>query len=202
MRPGPCLAVLAALGSIGASARAAVPRAPPPFEQPPERPPLPYPSPASPYPPERYQSAPVLSYQEGQPVPEGYQLEERPRTALVTTGWILTGVAYGGALAASGGAGFKNESGWLAVPLLGPWMTLGQRNYHCDNSSDARADCVADVFVVMGLIMDGIMQSGGGTLLMVGYLAPKKGLVREDATLRIVPMRVGSGQGVGIRGSF
>jgi hypothetical protein len=146
----------------------------------------------------------VLRYEEGQPIPAGYHLAERPRTGLVTAGWILTGIAYGIGVTAAVGADFDNESGWLAAPFVGPWLTLGRRNYHCDKNSDTHdsAGCVADIFVVMGLITDGVLQTGGGTLLLVGYLSTKQELVRDGARLRIHPMRVGSGQGVGISGSF
>jgi hypothetical protein len=58
-------------------------------------------------------------------------------------------------------------------------------------------ECLADVFVVMGLIADGIMQTAGGTLLLIGYMNPKRELVREHARVRVRPMRVGSGYGIG-----
>jgi hypothetical protein len=54
----------------------------------------------------------------------------------------------------------------------------------------------------MGLITDGIMQVAGGSLLLAGYVATKPGLVRNDATLRVLPMRIGTGAGAGAVGSF
>jgi hypothetical protein len=148
----------------------------------------------------------VLPYKEGDPIPAGYDVVERPRTGLVVTGWVLTGIAYGISLIAATSADFENQSGWLAVPFAGPWLTLGRRNYGCDGDNDDNAEdgaeCVADVFVVMGLIMDGIMQTAGGTLLLIGYTSTKQELVRQDSAFRLGPTRVGSGYGLGASGGF
>jgi hypothetical protein len=81
---------------------------------------------------------------------------------------------------------------------------MGRRTYGCNldatNSTTGQSlTCVADIFVVMGLIFDGIVQDAGGALLLAGYVATKPGLVRNYAALR-VPMRIGSGMGVGAVG--
>jgi hypothetical protein len=208
----PRLSSFLVLGAVTAMAAAAgaqtpAPGAPPPAPPPGYPPPPPYYAPYPPpyaYAPPPAQPPPILPYREGEPIPAGYHLEEHPRKGLVTAGWILTGISYGIGVTAASSASFKNESGWLAVPLAGPWLTLGRRDYHCDKNSHNydSADCVGDVFVVMGLIMDGVLQTGGGTLLLVGYLSTKQELVRDDVVLRIRPMRVGSGHGVGVSGSF
>ncbi len=54
----------------------------------------------------------------------------------------------------------------------------------------------------MGLIFDGVAQATGGALLLAGYVATKPGLVRNDETLRVLPMRIGSGMGLGAAGGF
>jgi hypothetical protein len=54
----------------------------------------------------------------------------------------------------------------------------------------------------MGLIVDGVMQATGGALLLGGYLATKPQLVPNEEALRVRPMRVGSGYGVGVLGEF
>jgi hypothetical protein len=61
---------------------------------------------------------------------------------------------------------------------------------------------VADIFVVMGLVADGVMQATGATLLIVGLAATKSVLVRDDQAIRIAPMRIGTGYGTGIVGTF
>jgi hypothetical protein len=102
-------------------------------------------------------------------------------------------------------ADFDNGTEWLALPFVGPWLTMGQRNYHCDTNNgrtEDSADCLADVFVVMGLLMDGVMQAGGGALLLTGYLSTKKTLVREDLALTIRPVASRSAWGLTAYGRF
>jgi hypothetical protein len=144
-----------------------------------------------------------MPYRSGDPIPPGYRVEERPRKGLVVAGWIVTAVPYGIGLMAATSGGFENKSSYLAVPWAGPWLTLGQRQY-CEPTEGASesVDCVGDVFIVMGLIMSGVVQFAGGTLLLVGHLATKDTLVRNDQALHVGPMRVGSGYGMGVGGAF
>ena len=94
------------------------------------------------------------------------------------------------------------------VPGLGPFLTLATRKDACDENQDGTAsdtgDCLSDLFVGMMLIADGLMQTAGGVVLAVGLTAKKKVLVQETrgATLRVTPMRVGGGRGLGVVGSF
>jgi hypothetical protein len=137
-------------------------------------------------------------------VPAGYHVEEVARHGLVTAGLVLVLVPYGigaiGALAAEG----DNASTWLYLPVAGPWMMLGRREYGTCTNPGAKesAGCVGDVFLVTGLIMDGVIQAAGATLLLVGYLAPKSELVRDEQAVRLSPTRVGSGYGLGLSGTF
>jgi hypothetical protein len=147
------------------------------------------------------------SWHHGDPVPPGYHVEEQPRGGLVTAGYIVAGIPYFFSVVTALAANSNNESGWLYVPLAGPWITLGRRGYSCnaDASNQTTSQslaCVADIFVVMGLVFDGIVQATGGTLLLVGYTATKPGLVRNDDAIRVLPMHVGTGVGAGVFGSF
>jgi hypothetical protein len=134
-----------------------------------------------------YQAPYELPYRAGQPVPSGYRLVEEPRYGLVTAGYLAAGIPYGIGLVVALSTDFDNGTEWLAVPFAGPWLTLGQRRYHCDESSSGNSDdaagCLGDVFVVMGLVMDGLIQAAGGALLLTGYLSTKKTLIREDVAL-------------------
>ncbi len=61
-------------------------------------------------------------YAEGDPVPEGFHVEETPRKGLVIAGFIVLGIPYGiSALTAISAKG-SNETNWLFVPLS---STLG-----------------------------------------------------------------------------
>lgn len=154
------------------------------------------------------QAPPELPYKEGAPIPVGYHYEERPRKALVITGWILSGVGYGIVLSAAISSDFENQSGWLAVPFAGPWITLGRRNSSCNDSDPNQEgdgtgwECLGDLFLGLGLIMDGMVQAAGGTLLLIGYTNPKTHVIRDGAKVNVQPMSVGSGHGLGVTGSF
>jgi hypothetical protein len=148
---------------------------------------------------------PVLDYREGDPVPPGYHVETLHKKGLVTAGWIVTAIPYSIGLLAALGADFRNDSGWLAVPVAGPWLTMGRRDYGCDESHEENKEalaCAGDVFVVMGLIMGGVAQATGGSLLLAGHLATKQKLVPDVAVTWVGPLRVGTGGGVGLAGHF
>jgi len=154
-----------------------------------------------------YQRPRPHAYRDGDPIPPGYHVEEKPRSGLVTGGLIMVLVPYSIGVFATLAANFGNESSWLLAPVVGPWMTMGQRRYNgCDSSAKSDASnalgCTGDVFVTMGLIVSGILQAAGGTLLLVGILNPKSTLVRDDAALHIRPMNVGSGYGLGLQSAF
>jgi hypothetical protein len=143
----------------------------------------------------------------GTPPPPGYHVEERPRTGLVIAGTIVAGVPYFFSVVAAGAAQSNNASGDLYIPVAGPWLTMGQRRYGCNpdqtnSTTGQNLQCVADIFVVMGLIADGVMQATGATLLIVGLTATKSELVRDDQAVHFAPMQVGHGYGAGVFGRF
>ena len=144
------------------------------------------------------------SWRDGDPVPPGYHVEDKPRSGLVTGGLIMVLVPYSIGAFATISAKFGNESTWLLAPVIGPWMTMGQRRYYdCPRSGGGDTlGCAADVFVVMGLIVSGVVQAAGATLLLVGILNTKPGLVHDEASLRVRPMTIGSGYGLGLSSGF
>jgi hypothetical protein len=132
-------------------------------------------------------------------------VREAPRSGLVTAGVLLTAIPWGISALTALSFNFKNESGYLLIPFAGPWMTLGRRNYgNCDSESSSTETwaCVANPFVVMGLIVDGVLQVAGGSLLLTGYVATTKRLVRGNATLSLTPLKFGTGYGIGAIGTF
>jgi len=157
------------------------------------------------YPPASPQAAgpwaypPAFAYRDGMPLPYGYRLEERPRRGLVLAGWLAAGIPYGISVMLAAGADFENESGWLVVPFFGPWLTLGRREYDCDGRNDQR--CLENA-VIAPLILSGIAQAAGGTLLILGYTLTKRWAVRNDLGFTVLPSRVGSGHGVTWVGRF
>jgi hypothetical protein len=125
----------------------------------------------------------------------------------MVAGGIVAGVPYFFSIVAASAAQSSNASGWLFVPVAGPWLTMGQRAYGCNldatnQTTGQSLQCVGDIFVVMGLIADGVMQATGATLLVVGATATKSTLVRDLESFHVAPMRVGTGYGAGVIGSF
>lgn len=171
--------------------------------------PYPYPAPQYPYP---YWQAPAprplpaeMPYDPEKPIPQGYQVEERVRKGAVISGAIIAGVPYAIGVQVAAASGFDNKSYWLLVPGLGPFLTLSTRNDACDerdSDGDRPLECLGDVFLSMMLVLDGLMQTGGGVALTVGLTAKKKVLVRQQTSLRLAPMRVGRSHGLGVVGSF
>ena len=152
-----------------------------------------------------YQPPLELPYTPGEPIPLGYRLVEEPRYGLVTAGWVLAGVAYGVGVSAAMSANFDNASSFMLVPFVGPWLTLGRRDHaDCSDSSGASDGlrCVGDVFLILGIVADGLLQAGGAAMLFSGYLAKRKKLVRADWVWSLGPRPVGSGYGLAASGAF
>lgn len=176
-----------------------------PSSPPPPAPPAPPPPPPATAAPPAPQPT-TTPWQPGMPTPPGYHVEDRPRQGLVIAGAIVAGIPYFFSVMAATAANENNASGWLFVPVMGPWMTMGQRSYSCNDSGNQSTSqslqCVGDIFVVMGLIADGVMQAAGATLLIVGLAAGKPTLVRDEQAVHVTPMHVGTGYGAGLVGAF
>jgi hypothetical protein len=163
-----------------------------------------------PQPQQQYQAPPPRRqpYHDGDPVPDGYHVEDKPRSGLVVGGWLMLLIPYGISALSAVAAKGDNETGWLYVPVAGPWFMMGRRNYadpgcgHKNNDASDGLGCVADVFVVTGLIVDGVLQAAGATMLLLAYLNPKQELVRDQRAVRVLPTRVGSGYGLGLGATF
>jgi hypothetical protein len=201
-------------------------QAPPPGYPPPGYPPPGYAPPGYGYPPPGYGYPPPGAYpayppgyygpppqepprfdaskwKEGDRVPPGYHVEERVRRGMVIAGAITLGVPYLIGLSFASAADFENSSGWLAVPALGPWLTMAFREDQCDEVQESYGDCVGDSFLRVWLTIDGLAQTAGAILLLVGIADKKPRLVADEtAKIVITPRRVGSGYGLGIQGTF
>ena len=102
--------------------------------------------------------------------------------------------------------GANNGANWLLVPVLGPWLAIAARKDVCTYKVNGTTvvdpvDCTTDVLSVTGLVFDGIVQTAGATLLVIGFALPKKVLVRQDVA-QITFRRIGSGYGIAAVGSF
>lgn len=126
------------------------------------------------------------------PVIPGYRLESEMRTGLVFGGLTVFAIPYVAGLVAAAASGFPKESGWLALPLAGPFVAMGGRTIDCsftnltttDNVQAKEADCrskaVKEIRVVALLTVSGLMQTAGAILTIAGLATQDKSLVRKD----------------------
>ncbi len=168
--------------------------------------PYPYPYPYPGYPPAAAQSKPkprVLPYHEGQRIPDGYYLEDGIHRGAAIAGAAVLGGSYGIGIATAAGFNFVDRSGWLALPVAGPFITAAARHDTCPTTTDTYNPCTDDQVARTMLILDGLAQTTGAILLVWGLNTHTKQLVREDAKYVVVmPTRVGSGYGLGVTGNL
>lgn len=138
----------------------------------------------------------IKDWQEGEPIPPGYHRTTRVRTGLVVGGALAFGIPYlySGLIASVGedASSFNssgNKFGALYVPVLGPFIEMGQTD-----SATAR----------YFLAIDGLAQGAGVFMLIYAFASPRNILVRNDlALLTVTPVKMGhDGQGVGVFGRF
>ena len=148
-------------------------------------------------------------------MPPGYKLEHRSANGLIIGGLASLVVGYVTAIAVGGGDNFKDGTGWVLLPVIGPWAAIGARSYHCDNSAldvlaaekSANA-CVRGAFnevqTIAILSADAVVQATGAVLFLAGLASGEDQLVRTDvAGGRGTPRALGrDGFGVGFDGRF
>jgi len=131
------------------------------------------------------------AYEPGTAVPPGYDVETSYSDAAAsarTAGIWFFGAGYAGAYVAA--LSLPSRLGAMYVPVLGPWITMGQLE-----SGGAKA----------ALAIDGAVQGLGVVLFLGGVVGAGKQLVRSDvplATLQVVPTVGRDHAGVGFLGAF
>lgn len=157
---------------------------------------------------------PVLPYREGVEPPQGYVQSSYRNGALMTGGGLSFGAAYVGGLIYGIGKSFDNGTGWLAVPIIGPWAAIGSRDFKCKSSRQVTQSdidqCVdgalSEVTSITFLAMMGIGQVVGATLFFVGVGDTTEEWVRADVAGVDVSADAGqvgdSGYGLWLSGAF
>jgi hypothetical protein len=134
----------------------------------------------------RFTAAPTeMRYVEGKPIPPGYHLESRARRGLVISGPILFGVPYVLSMSVAASSPYEPDR-WLYAPVFGPFVNLALRKNECDipsvsGSSSVTVSCSGDSATRFFLMLDGLLQTGGATMLILGLALPQRLLVRDDA---------------------
>jgi hypothetical protein len=209
VRPAICIGLCIATFATTVRAQDAPPPAYPPQQYPPpvqpygQQPPPGYnPYPAAPPPP------PVagpwkMPYEDGQPIPPGYRVEERVRTGAIVGGALALGIPYLIGLTIASADNFQDNTRWLMVPVAGPWLLIGATK---DSSCAADTVCVDQGFntvVRFYLALDGIAQAAG-TVLLIWGLHGRKILVRDGfaSNIFVAPQITAQGGGAVVGGRF
>ncbi len=148
----------------------------------------------------------IRDWQEGEPIPPGYHPSTRIRTGLVAGGATMFGATYlisllvaaigqdsCTAVSTMGGVQCTNDAAPLFIPVVGPFITMG----------NVRDSATADVF----LVLDGLLQVGGIAMFIAGLAWPKTVLVRNDLGKNKIhvtptPMLGQNMAGAGLIGTF
>ena len=134
-------------------------------------------------------------------MPAGYHVEERARRGPTIAGAVVFGVPYVLGLTVASSENFPNSTGWLVVPVLGPWITLAARHrsnlYGCSTDtfgscSSSGLDDSLDSTTRTFLILDGLTQATGAILFIYGVASTKKVMARNFVgSLQLTPARIG-----------
>ncbi len=140
----------------------------------------------------------IKRWEPGEPIPAGYHVEEKPKLALAITGGVLFGTFW--LFSAAGGVSASHDNGDdkylpLVAPVVGPFIAMGTVPRRGDSDT---------ALIDFGLALDGLVQAGGAAMLVAGLMGKSPKLVRNDARAHVTPtpMRVGTGQDLGLVGAF
>jgi len=100
---------------------------------------------------------------------------------------------------------FSNQSGWLVVPALGPWITIATRKTDRDcDYYNSNVTCHDDNSIRTLLILDGLTQAAGTIMLIAGLSSTKKVIARDFVSnLHFTPAPIGKlGYGGVLTGQF
>jgi hypothetical protein len=119
----------------------------------------------------------------------------RPNRPMIWTGLGLLGVSYTASAVLSADSSRPSDQ-YLLVPVAGPWLALAHRDcgaMPCNHEDDA--DRVL-------LIADGVFQGMGALLMLGGLIVPETIEEVKKPTVKVTPVSVRGGGGVGVTGTF
>jgi hypothetical protein len=120
------------------------------------------------------------------PVPPGYEVVRHPASGLLIGGLVGMGASYGTALIVGATQGFDNASGWLAMPIAGPFLAIATRDYEeCKTSTVAQArrcvgKAVGEVQYITFAAVDGVFQIASALVILAGAVSSRDELIRQD----------------------
>jgi len=130
-------------------------------------------------------------------------VEHRPNRTLLSTGVGIFVISYG-ASAVAGAISDRDSDKNLFIPVVGPWLDLGQRECTTAEPCGNREDINKAMIITSGVVQ------GAGVLMALGSLIiPETTSVTERRTtaktkpsVAVSPVSFGAGAGVGAVGRF
>ncbi len=132
---------------------------------------------------------------DGMEPPPGYRAENFFNRGFLIGGGITLGATYGAGLIYGATQKFEGGLGNLAIPIIGPWIALGKRDFQCDTSidptnldpdvaSDAADECQQLLFdetkVAVVLFGIGLGQLAGAVITTIGFADKETRWLRAD----------------------
>lgn len=118
-------------------------------------------------------------------------METRANRALVMGGAVTLGIPYligtFGTLSVMG----DGNTGWLALPVLGPWLTLANRRTSCGEigePSPGGFECFSDEAGNGLLIASGVLQALGTAMIAIGLVNTRDYAVADYAKWHVTPV--------------
>jgi hypothetical protein len=129
------------------------------------------------------------------------RVEHRPNRTLLWTGVTVFSVTYVGSVVAGGIAGDRVPDKNLFIPLVGPWLDLGQRDCDFRPCDDAQER------MFQGLIIaSGIAQGAGALMVLSSFFVPESSdaprVAKAKPEVHLAPVSYASGGGIGAVGRF
>ena len=111
---------------------------------------------------------------------EERSIETRPHKTLLKTGIIVSLASYAGS-AIAGAASQRDEDKLLFVPLVGPWLDLGNRD--CDARECGKMESTNRAMIATA----GAFQLAGTLLIVGSFLVPESSTVRRERRVLSAP---------------
>jgi hypothetical protein len=128
-------------------------------------------------------------------------IEHRPNKTLLSTGTGIFVLSYGSSVIA-GAVSDRDADKKLFIPVVGPWMDLGDRGCSATQPCGGNED-VAKAMV----ITSGVVQGAGLLLALSSLIIPESTTVSDHSTsakseVHVLPVSLAGGAGVGAIGRF
>lgn len=128
--------------------------------------------------------------------------EHRPNRRLLWTGVAAFAVTYTASVAGAAVAGDRISDKNLFIPLVGPWLDLGQRDCNFRGCNDDE-----EVIFKTMIVASGIIQGAGLLLALSSIFIPEKAETvtvnaKAKPEVHFTPVSLSGGAGLGAVGRF